>query len=69
LEDEYKCRPLLVCLKGSGVVSVRARVEVTVLTKHALAPPETMHAQRGYFLWKNRRKSGLIIMVTIHGGT
>ncbi len=41
MEDEHKCRPLLVCLESAGIVSVRARVEVTVLTEHALAPPET----------------------------
>jgi len=46
LEDEHKCRPLLVCLKGAGIVSVRAHVEVTVLTKHALAPSETVHAEQ-----------------------
>ena len=44
------------CLEGAGVVSVRARVEVTVLTEHALSPPETVHAQRGYLNWKKEGK-------------
>ncbi len=46
MEYEHKCRPLLVCLEGAGVVSVCARVEVAVLTEHALAPPETGHAEQ-----------------------
>ncbi len=78
MEDEHKCRPLLVCLEGAGVVSVRARVEVAVLTEHALAPPETVHAVQQ----KNKDDLGpvkhreeisgkvaKIIMVTFYGGT